>query len=53
MLARYPAGLTDPREGADAVYALLAKAAFENGRAAAPAMNRRTPKGSTEWVDWY
>jgi len=24
-------GLTDPREGADAVYALLAKAAFENG----------------------
>lgn len=31
---------------------LLAKAAFENGRAAAPAMRRR-PKRSGRWVDWY
>ena len=46
-------GMRDPREAAVEVYELLAVASFENGRAAAPAMNRRTPKGSTRWVDWY
>ena len=46
-------GASDPRDAAVEVYELLAVASFENGRAAAPAMNKRTPRGSTRWVDWY
>lgn len=46
-------GANDPRDAAVEVYELLAKASFENGRAAAPPKSRRTPRSSTEWVDWY
>ena len=45
-------GVADPRDASYVVYERLAKAAFENKRAAAPA-RKRTPNRSTEWVDWY
>ena len=35
------------------MYELLAKAKWENGRAAAPAASKRRAKASTRWVDWY
>jgi ferredoxin len=37
---------------AEELYGLIAKANYENGRAAAPA-SKRTPRRSDEWVDWY
>ena len=46
-------GRSTPDEAGARVYELLAKAKWENGRAAAPAANKRRAKASTRWVDWY
>ena len=46
-------GTSAPNEAGARVYELLAKAKWENGRAAAPAASKRRAKASTRWVDWY
>ena len=46
-------GRSTTDEAGARVYELLAKAKWENGRAAAPAANKRRAKASTRWVDWY
>ena len=51
-LVEYAASTGDAEGAARRARELSAKAAFENGRAAAPATRRR-PKRSGRWVDWY
>lgn len=46
-------GLSSPGDADFALFQLLAKAQFENGRYRDPKERKRTPKSTSEHVDWF